>query len=62
MRAEEGDVFILLKVELSDIPFLRNISLPNQDIQCYIGGTNVTDICSVGCGIERCAVVTVEET
>lgn len=42
MRAEEGDVSVLQKVELSDIPFLKNTSLPNRDTQCYIGGTNQT--------------------
>lgn len=42
MRAEEGDVSVLQKVELSDIPFLKNTSLSNQDAQCYIGGTNQT--------------------
>lgn len=40
MRAEEGDVSVLQKVELSDIPFLKNTSLPKQDTQSYISRTN----------------------
>lgn len=55
MRAQEMEVSVLQKVELFDILFLWNTSLPNQDIQCYIGGTNQT-----GCGFERHVIVTAE--